>query len=381
MQVTRRDWAIGAAVGAVLVVAAATGIGPIGPRYAGVVEAGAIGLGVLAGALVAVRRPAPVITLVLANAVTVAWFLWGFPTRMIVVVPLVLLYAAAAARGPRLAAAGFLLCAAVSAVTVRFLLGGSTWFDDRLVNAVTLTLCVAAIGTVVHEHRGKLRAIEELAERNAQAQVAMVRWEAAEHQVAMARELHDVVGHTLAAVRVQSRAALHVVDRMPEQARAALQSIADVSSSTIVEIQSLLAQLRAGRATEAGHATLARLDELIDTATRAGVATCLTVTGPIDAVAPGVDRVAFRVVQESLTNVVRHARATHAAVRIAAGPAELHLTVTDDGVGPVDQGEPAGTGIASMRERVTSMGGTFSAGAGENGFRVEARLPRAGGGR
>jgi signal transduction histidine kinase len=188
--------------------------------------------------------------------------------------------------------------------------------------------------------------------------------------------VHDVVGHGLAAINMQAEIALHLLHRKPEQAEAALTAISRTSKQGLDELRATLTAVRgdAGRAPMPGHG---ELPALRDRLAHAGLPVSLTIEGEPDGPLPGaVDLAAYRIVQEALTNVLRHAGATSAEVAITYAPGALELEVTDRGLGGVPSGP--GSGIAGMRERAAALGGELTAGPRPGGgFRVHAALPVA----
>jgi signal transduction histidine kinase len=200
---------------------------------------------------------------------------------------------------------------------------------------------------------------------------------AGQERLRIARELHDVLAHNVSLINVQAGTALHLLDREPERARPALEAIKEASSETLREVRSVL-QIVRGQGEQAPlEPTLgvAGLDDLIARTSAAGIDVQSERTGAPRPLPASVDLAVYRIVQEALTNVARHARPASAVVRLDFGPEELTLEVEDDGRGPVN-GYAAGTGIVGMRERVVALGGDFSAGPlNGSGFRVAARLP------
>ena len=168
-------------------------------------------------------------------------------------------------------------------------------------------------------------------------------------------------------------------DPLTEQARTALSAINEASADALREVRSVLGVLRGNREQPplAPTVGLDQLDELISRAAAAGVEVALRVSGDRRPLPASVDLAAFRIVQESLTNVVRHAGASTATVELSYGNGDLRVQIDDDGRGtgtPSDDG--AGSGIAGMRERAAALGGEFEAGPlPDGGFRVRARLP------
>jgi signal transduction histidine kinase len=196
-----------------------------------------------------------------------------------------------------------------------------------------------------------------------------------EERLRVARELHDVVSHSIAMINFRAGVALHVIDRRPEEAKAALEAIRQGSTGAMQELRAALGVLRdPGGSPRAPGPGLAQLGELVAGVAGAGRAVEVVVEGDPAELPPAADLAAYRVVQESLTNVVRHAGPAAATVRVAYQPGQVVVEVSDDGPGPA---AGPGSGITGMRERVTATGGHLDAGPQPGGgFRVTARLPR-----
>jgi len=197
----------------------------------------------------------------------------------------------------------------------------------------------------------------------------------------LAQELHDVLAHTISLINVQASVALHLLDEQPERARPALTEIKQHSREALRELRSALDVLRRGD--DAPRSPAPRLDEvpaLVDAVRASGLDVRLEREGVVEPLAPATELAAYRIIQEALTNVTRHARARRAIVRVRYGHG-VHVEVLDDGAGEVrtvadDAGTTAGRGITGMRERAASVGGTVEVGAlASGGFRVAADLP------
>jgi signal transduction histidine kinase len=202
---------------------------------------------------------------------------------------------------------------------------------------------------------------------------------ASEERLRIARELHDALGHHISLINVQAGVALHVNEQLPEQARSALGAIRQASKEALTELRSVLDILRQGdeQAPRSPTPTLARLDSLVSQATAAGLTVRTETVGHVRPLPFGIDVAAFRIVQEALTNVARHAGPATATVQIAYGDRDLTVQVDDDGRGPGQQPRTgSGKGILGMRERVAALSGDLEAGPRPGGgFRVRARLP------
>jgi signal transduction histidine kinase len=204
-----------------------------------------------------------------------------------------------------------------------------------------------------------------------------------EERLRIARELHDLVSHSISTINVQAGVAAHMIGERPEQARDALLAIRDTSKDTLRELRGILQVLRQVDDVEprAPAPGMAQLDILIDTASRGGVPTRASIAGQARTLPPAIDLAAYRIIQESLTNVIRHAGRASAEVRLTYEPSQLVVEVTDDGRGApaASAAETNGHGVAGMQERVNAVGGTLEVGPWSGrGFRVRATLPTDG---
>ncbi|BCJ33244.1 two-component sensor histidine kinase [Actinocatenispora thailandica] len=331
------------------------------------------------------RWPAP--ALVVTTVATVGYYGLGFPygpqfTAFAVVLVMAVL-------------AGYRVLAwvcSVGALTVYFLLywaiehGTMSW--TWVLGHVAGVAAILALSELYRVHRQRVAVQRRIrAERQ--------RRQANEERLRIAQELHDVLAHNISLINVQAGVALHLMDQRPEQARTALSVIKQASKEALGEMRSALAVLRGE--TYAAHSPtpgLDRLGELTGRLGSAGLAVRTTVTGSPRPLPVEVDLAAYRIVQEALTNVYRHARASEAVVSLAYRPGQLTVLVTDDGTGdptaahpdgagPVAAAEPAdasgGNGIPGMRERATALGGSLTAGPlPGGGFRVVATFPLGG---
>lgn len=199
-----------------------------------------------------------------------------------------------------------------------------------------------------------------------------------EERLRIARELHDVLAHSISVINVQAGVGLALLDSDREQARSALTTIKAASKEALGEVRQVLDTLRApGAAPRAPAPGLGRLTELTEQAAGAGLQVTTETEGTPAPLPPGADLAAFRIIQEALTNVVRHSGSRTARVRLRYAPGELRLDVDDDG--PAVEGGPTGggNGLVGMRERAAALGGAAEAGPRGGGFRVTARLPLA----
>ncbi|MDQ0682117.1 signal transduction histidine kinase [Streptomyces achromogenes] len=233
-------------------------------------------------------------------------------------------------------------------------------------------LAIVALAELVRSRREQWA--RERAER---AQAARRR--AGEERLRIARELHDVLAHSLSVINVQAGVGLALLDSDPEQARTALGTIKSASKEALGEVRQVLDTLRApGDAPRAPAPGLDRLPELVEQAARAGLT--VEVSGQPPRLSPHTDLAAFRIVQEALTNVVRHSGSRHARVRLDASGTTLRLRIDDDGPATGADAGGGGNGLAGMRERAAALGGTIEAGPRPGGgFRVLAVLPATSG--
>jgi len=299
---------------------------------------------------------------------------------------LILLYTVAAYRPRRLSIPALLTCiggSLVAVLTWQPLLGVS--IGQRLFLAGFLfggiSLACWVLGDSMRYRRGYYAALEEKAtrleaERHAQAKVA-----AAAERARIAREMHDVVAHNVSVMVVQADGAGYVLRSDPDRAASALAAISATGRQALTEMRRLLGVLRSegDEADLAPVPGLSELRELLDQARAAGLEVTYTLAGTPRELPEGAELAAYRVVQESLTNTRKHAGlAATAAVTLSYERDGLIVQVTDDGMA-APSGEPAGHGLAGMRERIAMYGGTVTAGPlPEGGFRVRAWLPSPG---
>ncbi|HYV60965.1 MAG TPA: histidine kinase [Acidimicrobiia bacterium] len=233
-------------------------------------------------------------------------------------------------------------------------------------------------GDGLRTRRAYLAGLEERARYLEETREEEARRRVADERLRIARDLHDVIAHSIASINVQAGSAIHVMDRRPEQARDSLLAIKDASGEALAELRSTIGVMRGsedGDAPRAPTPSLARLEPLVETAARAGLPVDVGVRGDPRPLPAAVDGAGYRIVQESLTNVVRHAHAREATVTIEYGPATVEIEVVDDGRNGAAGGAP-GHGMAGMRERAHAVGGRVEAGPRfTGGFRVWATLP------
>jgi signal transduction histidine kinase len=346
--------------------------------HLGVPATTGIALAVSACAGVGLRRWRPLTALALALASEAAMVFLGFAADPMIAVTLVL-YVVALAKPARVAVGA--LIAAVAALGVLALItpgitDGAGRIDanfGRAAGTAVVLLAAWSAGRAVRAARAYADGLRDQAERRAEAKVDQARRAVAEERLRIARELHDVVAHSMSVIAVQAGVGRYVIEDRPQEAAKALTAIETTSRSTLREMRQLLGMLRDGTPGEMLSAP--GLGEIADLAERAGLRVDVAVRGAPRELPAGVDLAAFRIVQEALTNVVKHARTDHGRVVITYSAQDVVIEVTDDGVGA--SGTAAdGHGLIGMRERAALYGGEFTAGPlPGRGYRVTARLP------
>lgn len=310
-----------------------------------------------------VRRLWPLVTLAVAAVATSAFLVLGYPYGPIMLSFFVAVYTVAAhcpLRPAVLSSAAALVILLPHLVThdssVPGLLG--------LVPATAWVVVPFAVGFTVRVSR----------EAKAQAQAETIRDRVYEERLRIAQEVHDVVGHGLAAIKMQADVALHVLSKKPEQAEEALTAISRTSTEALDEVRATLAVVRADEAVRAPAPGLHQLNDLRQRMTESGVEVDLEITGTPRNLPAAAELAGYRVVQESLTNVLKHSAQKRVTLRVTYDAETVTLTISNP-AHTVPSGR-CGLGIAGMRDRVTSLGGEFSAGPTSDGrFEVHAVIP------
>ncbi|MFI9248802.1 sensor histidine kinase [Streptomyces sp. NPDC053069] len=306
--------------------------------------------------------------------VTLGYLAAGYPYGPVFLTVAVSCHSAVVAGHRRAARASVALLWAGHAVVALWLY---RWLPPSGDNSGGLTqeivIATWLLAVVALSELARVRREQWARERADRAQAARRR--ADEERLRIARELHDVLAHSISVINVQAGMGLALLDSDPEQARAALATIKAASKEALGEVRQVLDTLRAsGDAPRAPAPGLDRLPELVEQAAAAGLA--VDIEGPLPRLPPGADLAAFRIVQEALTNVVRHSGSRHARVRFADDGDALRLCIDDDGPATGADAGGSGNGLAGMRERAAALGGTIEAGPRpDGGFRVLAVLP------
>jgi signal transduction histidine kinase len=328
-------------------------------------------IGVATGALVARRRD-PVAVLEVVFGAILVYFVVGYANGPIWLA-LIVAYVTAVLRGHRLAAAVTAVIGFAIFPWLDFLIRGGPAPSAAVLAGLAAWLLVLLGGAEIVRFRRE-RAAEAVRMREEESLRR-----ASEERLRIARELHDALGHHLSLINVQSGVALHLNEDLPEQTRSSLSAIKRASKEALIELRSVLDILR-----EPGEcaprfptSTLARLEDLVSQAAAAGLEVRTEIEGDVRPLPFGVDVAAFRIVQEALTNVTRHAPGATATVRLAYGERDLTVQIDDDGGGITTHGTVGtGKGIVGMRERVDALGGELEASHRPGGgFRVQARFP------
>jgi signal transduction histidine kinase len=275
---------------------------------------------------------------------------------------------------PGLAGAG-LTVAAILVVILRDPNGSAG--DFVLVCAIAAIAWL--IGFAFYERSRRTVELTERAERAERARESEARAAAAEERARIAREMHDVVAHSLSVMVVQAEAAEAMLDSAPDRARRPLAAVQETGRGALGELRRMLGVLR--EVADEGPALapqpgLSGLDELVRQVREAGLPVSVRVEGEPRPLPPGIDLSAYRIVQEGLTNALKHAGPASAEVVVRYGPRELELEVRDDGRGRGSGSNGGGHGLLGMRERVALYGGELAAGPRPGGgFALTARLP------
>jgi signal transduction histidine kinase len=269
-------------------------------------------------------------------------------------------------------ATGVIMAAAAAVVT-----GHGRLAPDQVLAFLSSLVAAWLLGYGVRLNRARWSSLREQAARLAQEQAEQTRLAVEQEQLRLARELHDIIGHTLSVIVAQAAATQRVIDAESELARQALGSIETTGRQGLDELRGLLGVLdrdpdKAGAATWPG---LERLPALVARLGSAGLPVELVVSGQARPLPAEVESSAYRIVQEALTNALRHAGPTRATVVLGYRPGALELRVRDEGRGS-PHGVAAGQGIVGMRHRAALLGGEVTAGPGpDGGFQVTATLP------
>jgi signal transduction histidine kinase len=344
----------------------------------GETPAAAVVLAVLSVAPLAARQRAPVLVTAVIGAALAAYAVAGYGDFPSGALGLVIAVFTVAVLRDRLVVAGA-FAGGLAVVVLAYLMAGSDVVWSQVAQAAVILLVAWILGTSVRRWA-----------RDAERAAAAAARAAAAERLRIARELHDVVSHHMSVVSLQAGLAAYVVDTDVPTARQAIGTASDAGREALGEMRRMLGALRMDERTDDEQAAyrpqpgLAQLDALIDRVRGAGLDVDVSVSGDVRELPPGPDLCAYRVIQESLTNVLKHAGPARAEVALEYGPRTVTVTVTDDGGGapgsPSRNGGRAPSadahGIRGMRERAELYGGVLLAGPSrDGGFTVRLRLP------
>ncbi|MFH8370619.1 sensor histidine kinase [Streptomyces sp. NPDC018031] len=352
-------------------------------------------IAVVSSAVLPVRHRAPLVAMVVATASGVLVPPLGLLLSPLIVAPAVITAYSYAhtVRDERRAVSAVLLISAALLVASTPLFGALSWKDASRVGAVAAFPLVAGVlGRSVRNRRAYLAAVEERARRAEESRDSEARRRVAEERVRIARELHDLVAHQITLANAQATVAAHLFDARPEQTRKSLRELVETTSDALDDLRATVGLLRQSGDTAAPAdpaPCLSRLPTLLESFRRAGLEVSVHQEGTARPLPPGVDLTAYRIVQEALTNVTKHAGTGSARVRLAWNRDRVTITVADDGAGArtaptastgpsaaTAPDRPSGYGLIGMRERATAVGGHLSAGRSpEGGFLVSTQLP------
>jgi signal transduction histidine kinase len=331
----------------------------------------------VSGLVLVGRRRWPVAVFATTVACSVAYYAAGYPDGPGWVGLFVAIYTVAALgdgrRSLQIVAAGIAVLA-VEWLSVADLqsFNPAGWVFFRIGTAVM----AAALGESVRGRRVLAAEAEERAARAEQTKEEEARRRVDAERLRIAREVHDTVAHAIAVINVQAGVTAHVLDKRPQQARETLVTIEQTSARALGELRTTLGMLRDADDRRAPTPGLGQVEELVGMAREAGLDVKLEVASPARELPSATDQAAYRILQESITNAIRHAGPARVTVSLTYGPDDLELRVADDGRGPLATGAESGRGIVGMRERAALLGGELTAGPRPGGgFQVQASLP------
>jgi signal transduction histidine kinase len=335
------------------------------------------------GALVLTRRRVPRLMVVLTVLGIFAYYTLQFPPIGSVLPAVAALYCAADAGRTGWAIGGGLVLNAVSA-WARIADGLPTTYlvSYELLTNVALAAAAIALGVNVRLRREARVTQQQLLASQAAQQAQQAEHRLQAERMVIARDLHDTVGHTMATIALHANVAAEAIGRDDSAVRRAVEEIRDTAGATIRELRATVKVLRSpGGDLERGAVGLSGIPRLVDSAREAGLDVELDLNVPEGRLDGAIDAAGYRIVQESLTNVIRHSGARRAKLTARVADGQLEIVVADDGRGRGAAGRnPPGAGLLGMLERTTLLGGQFSAGDSDGGFVVRAVLPTRVGG-
>ncbi|MER7171874.1 sensor histidine kinase [Streptomyces mesophilus] len=365
-----------------------------GPHFGRAPEAISVVLMVFSAAALVFRRRTPLLVLIITVAASLVEVVTGEQRAPVMMAVVIALFTVASMTN-RPTTWRFALPIMAVLTAAAMLTSKLPWYAQENLGVIAWAGLAAAAGDALRSRRAFVDAIQERAERAERTREQEALRRVAEERLRIARDLHDVVAHHIALVNVQAGVASHVMDKRPDQAKEALAHVREASRSALNELRATVGLLRQSGDPEAPTEPapgLARLDELLDTFRAAGLPVELVHNDNGEHLQAAVDLAAYRIIQEALTNVQKHAGAgAKAEVSVLRVSRNLEITVLDNGGGgtqpedgkgarhPHDKPSPkseGGHGLIGMRERVSALGGTCTTGPRYGGgFRVHAILP------
>ncbi len=340
-------------------------------------------IAVLSAAVLPLRHRAPLAAMAGTTVCGMLVAPLGLLLTPLIVAPAVVTAYTLAVRTERRAATAVLLPSVALLVASSSLFESLSWQDASRMGAVAAFPLVAGVlGHSAQNRRAYLEAVEERARRAEESRDTEARRRVAEERVRIARELHDVVAHQITLAGAQATVAHHLFDLRPEQTRKSLKELVETTSNALDDLRAAVGLLRQSgddaAATEPAPG-LSRLPTLVESFRRAGLEVSVHHEGLVRPLLPGVDLTAYRIIQEALTNVTKHAGTGSARVRLVWNRDRVTITVADDGgsrTTPSPSTGPGGFGLIGMRERATAVGGHLTASRRpEGGFLVSTQLP------
>jgi signal transduction histidine kinase len=351
------------------------------PLIAVITAVGALGVGL--------RRRAPLPGLLLLGAAAMTVSLTGHYTGLLPYLTLFGLYSIATHGSRRQAAAGVAVIAACFVSLV--VLDVPDFGLGDLATSSAIGIAAVALGDGVRLRRAHQAGLIATAQSRAEAARAQAGRAVAEERLRIARELHDVVAHSMSLIAVQAGVGAHLIQQNPAAAERALNVIADTSRDALAQARSVIGLLRSSDDdAQPSLPGLAALETLVRGMRESGLTVQLAIEGPVTNIPAAVNLAAYRIVQEALTNAVRHAPSRPVSVRLARTASELRIIVDDDRPDPSAPDHTANTpasspiagsgyGLIGLRERASAVGGEFSAGpTASGGFQIRACLPATG---
>ncbi len=338
-------------------------------------------LAAVSSALLAARHRAPLITMAGTTLCGMLVAPMGLLLTPLIVAPTVISAYSLAVRAGRWPAAAVLLASATLLLaSPSFFEPDFSWEDtSRLVTVAVSLFAAAVLGRSARHRRAYLALVEDRARRAEESRDSEARRKVSAERSRIARELHDLVAHQITLANAQASVAAHLFDTRPEQARTNVKELVKTTRNALDDLRATVGLLR--EAEDVSQSTepvpgLSQVPTLLVALRRAGLEVSFQEEGTVRPLPPATDLAAYRVIQESLTNVTKHAGTANAEVRLSWNRSSVAITVTDDGVSLSPKDRLPGYGLIGMRERVVAAGGAITAGPRiEGGFIVRADLP------